>query len=115
MDELKLLYMQKQHCSWQILQLQPFLANFWEKLWPHIQHSIEDKLKATTQKKYKALDSELAKSTKEKTKTPRMSHTFHPRLVNNTSIKFTERDPPTYQRPQIQLTHQKSRLANGLR
>jgi len=87
-DELKLLYIKKQHLNQQILKLQLFLANFWDKLWPHIQHSIETKLKATIQNKYKALDAKLAKLTKEQTK----PHTFYPRLVKNTYIKFTGRE-----------------------
>jgi hypothetical protein len=58
----------------------------------HTSNTQWEKLTATIQKKYKTLDAKLANLTQEQTKIPRKPHTFYPRLANNTSIKFTERE-----------------------
>jgi hypothetical protein len=49
-------------------------------------------LKIATQKKYKTLDAKLTKLTEQQTKTPQKPHTFYPRVINNTSIHFFEKE-----------------------
>jgi hypothetical protein len=91
-DELKFLHIKKQHINQQILKIELFLANYWDRMWSHIQQSIEAKLKYTVHERYYILNTKLAKLTKEQTKTPHKPHTFFPRLVINTPIKFSERE-----------------------
>jgi hypothetical protein len=44
-DELKYLYSKKQQRNQQVYHLQLALANTWHNMWPHIQHTIENKLR----------------------------------------------------------------------
>jgi hypothetical protein len=91
-DELKFLHIKKQQLNQQIFKAQLFLANFWDKLWPDIQYSVESKLKNIIKEKYKRLEAKLAKLTREQVKKPNKNHTLFPRLVNLTSITFSERE-----------------------
>jgi hypothetical protein len=95
-DELKHLYIKKQQLNQETMKLQLLLADHWDRMWPHIQHAIEAKLKHSVHKKYETLKAKLATLAKEQTKTPHKSHVFFPRLANNTDIKFSERESPFY-------------------
>jgi hypothetical protein len=52
-DEIKYLHSKKQQLNQQLLQLHIRLVNSWNKLWPYIQHTIEEKLKRQIRLKYK--------------------------------------------------------------
>jgi hypothetical protein len=89
-DEIKFLHAKKQHLNHQIYHLYLSLAKTWNNTWPYIQRTIEEKLQKETQSKYKNLDNKLNKLTQEQTTTPREKHTFHPKVINNTSITFSD-------------------------
>jgi hypothetical protein len=91
-DELTFLHIKKQQLTQHILKIQLFLVDLWDKMWPDIQHSIEAKLKNTIQEKYNRLEAKLANLTTEQFKKPHKTHSFFPRVVNITSIKFSERE-----------------------
>ena len=61
-------------------------------MWPHIQRTIEDKLRREIKIKYKSLDNKLQKLTQAQRTTPREHHTFHPRVINNTNIPFSNKE-----------------------
>jgi len=87
-DELKYLQSKKQQFNQQVYHIQLALANTWHNMWPHIQHTIESKLRQEISSIYKTLDSRLLRLTQEQKTTPLEQHTFYPRVVNNTNITF---------------------------
>jgi hypothetical protein len=74
------------------------LANTWDKNWPHIRKSVEDKLGKEAKKKYIALDKKLNHLTQAQGKTPQNPHTIHPRLINNTAIHFSKSETTLLQK-----------------
>jgi hypothetical protein len=89
-DEIRYLYSKKQELNQQIYQLHIALAHTWDKTWPYIYNTIEKKLGRESRAKYRNLDKKLGHLTKTQTKTPYRTHTFYPRLINNTDIQFSE-------------------------
>ena len=67
-------------------------------MWPHIHSTIEEKLHLETKIKYKNLDKKINQITKTQTTTPLKPHTFHPRVVNNTNINFTNNETALLQK-----------------
>jgi hypothetical protein len=61
----------------------------WNNTWPYIQPTVEEKLSKETQTKYMTSDKKLRKLTIVQTMTPQEKHTFHPRVINNTNIPFS--------------------------
>jgi hypothetical protein len=114
-DEIKFLHAKKQHLNHQIYLLHLQLANSWNNSWPYIQHTIEEKLQRETQTKYKNLDNKLNKLTKEQTTTPREKHTFHPRVINNTNITFSDNEMELLQKgPKFNLHSKKKNWLQNL-
>jgi len=58
-------------------------------MWPHIQHTIQGKLRQEISSKYKTLDSKLLRLTQAQKTTPLEQNTFYPRVVNNTNVTFS--------------------------
>ena len=65
------------------------LANTCGSWWPHIQHTIEEKLRKDISSKYKTIDKKLRNLKLAQKETPQTQHAFHPSLVNYTEILFT--------------------------
>jgi hypothetical protein len=97
-DEIKYLHVKKQNLNQKIYHLYVNLANAWDKTWPYIQHTNEEKLQKEAQTKCKTLDKKLRKLTLTQTVTPKVKHTFHPRVVNNTDISFTNSETALLQK-----------------
>jgi hypothetical protein len=57
-------------------------------MWPHIQHTIDERLHKEMRSKYKSLDNKLHKLTQAQKTKPQEQHTFYPRVINNTNIPF---------------------------
>jgi len=74
------------------------LANTWKYTWPYIYNTIEDKLGKETKIKYRTLDKKLSHLTRTQTKTPHETHTFYPRLINNTNIRFSNSETTLLQK-----------------
>ena len=66
------------------------MAHAWDKTWQYIYEGIEEKLGRGTKAKYKILNRKLDHLSKTQNKTPHRTQTFHPRLINNTDIKFSK-------------------------
>jgi hypothetical protein len=62
----------------------------WDKNWHYIYNTIEEKLGRDTKAKYNTLNKKLDHLVKTQNKTPHNTQTFHPRLINNTDIKFSK-------------------------
>jgi len=90
-DKMKYLYIKKQQLNRQLYHLLLTLANTCNTC-PYIQHMIEEKLEKTVQVKYKNLDDKLNGLIRERTTTPRVKHTFYPRVINNTNITFSNNE-----------------------
>ena len=88
-DEIRYLHSKKQKLNQQIYYLHIALANTWKNAWPYNYNTIEEKLGKETKTKYRTLDIKLIHVTQTQTKTPHKTHTFYPRLTNNTSIRFS--------------------------
>jgi hypothetical protein len=73
----------------QIYHLHLNLANASNNTRPYIEHTIEEKLQKKTQAKYMNLENKLNKLIREQRVTPRERHTFHPIVINNTNITFS--------------------------
>ena len=87
--EIRYLYSKKQQINLQLYHLHLALANTCGSWWPHIQHTIEEKLRKDINSKYKTLDKKLQNLTLAQKETPHSRHTFHPRVINNTEIPFS--------------------------
>jgi hypothetical protein len=68
------------------------LGNSWSNLWPYIQHTFEEKLKGLLRSKYKNLDIKLTILTRKQTIKPLQHISFYPRVINNTSIAFSDKE-----------------------
>jgi hypothetical protein len=97
-DEIRFLHSKKQKLNLQIYHLHISLANTWNNMWPHIQNTIEEKLRRETKIKCKNLDKKINQLTITKTKTPLKPQTFYPKVVNNTNIIFTNNETALLQK-----------------
>ena len=91
-DEIKYLHSKKQQLNQQIYHLHLHLTNTWHNMWPHLQHTIESRLRQEISSKYKTLDKKLMRLTQTQKTTPLEQHTFYPRVVNNTNINFSNNE-----------------------
>jgi len=78
-DKIRNLHSKKQQINLQLYQL-------------HIQHIIEEKLCKEIKSEYETLDKKLQNLTLAQKETPQQRHTFHPRVINNTEILFSNRE-----------------------
>jgi len=90
--EIRYLYSKKQQINIQLYHLHLTLANTCSRWWPHIQHAIEEKLRKDINSKYKTLDIKLQNLALTQKEMPHPRHTFHPRVINNTKIPFSNRE-----------------------
>jgi hypothetical protein len=97
-DEIKFLYSKKQQLNLQTYYLHLTLANTWDRQWPYIRNTIEDKLGKEAKMKYITLDQKLNRPTQAQKKTPHNSHTFYHRLINNTDIHFLKSETSLLQK-----------------
>jgi hypothetical protein len=75
-------------------------------MWGYVQHTIEEKLQKEFQARYKKLDNKLNILTQSQTTIPPTEQHFHPRVINNTDISFTEHEMTLLQkRPKYNLHH----------
>jgi hypothetical protein len=98
-DEIKFLHFKKQKLNSQLYHLHLNLANEWKITWQLIQHTIESKLKREVQTRYQKLDKKLNNLTQSQHTTPHTKQDFHPRVINNTAIEFTDDEMTTAKRP----------------
>jgi hypothetical protein len=77
-------------------------------MWPHIQLTVEDKLRSEIQTKYKTLDTKLQKLIQAQT-TPQEHHTLHPRVINSTNIPFSKSKMKLLQKGLKYNTHAKKK------
>jgi hypothetical protein len=89
-DEIKYLHTKKQTLNQQPYYLHVDLANMYGDDWNHIQTTTETELSKEMKAKYKTLNQKPDLLTKNQTKTPQKPHTFHPRVFNNTNIRFSK-------------------------
>jgi hypothetical protein len=61
-------------------------------MWGYIQHTIEEKLQKESQARYHKLDNKLNILTQSQTTIPHLKQNFHPRVINNTNITFTDHE-----------------------
>jgi hypothetical protein len=106
-DEMKYLCIKKQKLTQEIYYLHIALANSWNSSWPYIQQTVEETVQMEAQRKYKTLSSKLNKLTKAQTKTPKVQHMFHPRVINNSDIVFNDNETNLLQKGLKYNTHTK--------
>jgi hypothetical protein len=61
-------------------------------MWTYIQKIIDTKLSRLTSDRHRKHNEKIRKLTKEQINTPLLTHEFFPRVINNTDIKFTDRE-----------------------
>jgi hypothetical protein len=88
-EEIKFLYIKKQQLNKKLYYLHLNVANTWGNTWYYIQDTIEPKLNKLISEKYERLGTKLQKLAQEQTVTPKTHHNFYPRVVNKSSITFT--------------------------
>jgi hypothetical protein len=92
-EEIKYLYAKKQKLNKQLYLTHLQVAYEQKSTWDLIQHVVEHNLQREAQAKYKKLDKKLNKLTKAKKNTePTTTHTFYPRVINNTNIQLTDEE-----------------------
>jgi hypothetical protein len=89
-DELKHLHIKKQDLNRKLYHQHLTLANFWGNSWNYISDTINERLNKQTQPRYKGLEAKLRNLSRKQTRTPPSNHPFFPRLINNTSITFSD-------------------------
>jgi hypothetical protein len=91
-DEINFLHCKKQKLNSTIYHVHLNLAKSWASLWPHMQHTIEEKLQKECRAKYQTLDNKLKCLTLQKPKTPPqlVPKNVHLRVVNMTDISLLE-------------------------
>jgi cobalamin-dependent methionine synthase I len=100
--------MRKQQLNLRLYRLHLILANTWDNTWHYTQHTINGKLDRIAHAKYQALNHKLHSLTKEQTITPRVHHSFYPRVVNNTDITFSNKEAELLEKaPKYNLHHKK--------
>jgi hypothetical protein len=114
-DEIKFLHSKKQKLNFQIYHLHLTLANEWNNLWQHIQHTIDNKLQREIQARYLKLDNKLKKLIQSQHTIPHISQDFHPRVINNTEITFTDNEMTLLQKgPKYNLHTKKKNWIQNL-
>ena len=108
-DEIRYLYSKKQELNQQIFHLHLALAHAWGNTWQYIYEGIDEKLGRDTKAKYRILDRKLDHLAKTQNKTPHRTQTFHPRLINNTDIKFSKNETALLQKGLKYNLHSKPR------
>jgi len=91
-DEIKYLHTKKQELNANTYQLHLNLAHTWKDSWQLIHHTIEDTLQREIRSRYLNLDRKLNHLAQTQTKTPLHKQDFHPRVINNTDITFSEQE-----------------------
>jgi hypothetical protein len=104
-DEIRYLYSKKQELN----QLIYHLAHTWDNTWQYIYERIEEKLGKETKAKYRILDRKIDHLRKTQNKTPPRTNTFHPRLINNTNIRFSKDETALLQKGLKYNLHSKPR------
>ena len=94
----------------QLYHLHLSLANTYDSWWPHIQHTIEEKLRKHISSNYKTIDKKLQNLTLAQKETPQTQHTFYPRVVKYTEIPFTNSEMGLLQKGLKYNTRKKEKL-----
>jgi hypothetical protein len=68
------------------------MANTWNDIWPYIHNIIDNTLQKEMKITYKKKDSKINKLAEAQTVTPKQTHSFYPRVVNNTNIPFSKHE-----------------------
>ena len=111
-DELLFLHMKKQQINLKLYRLHLSLPNTWRNSWHYIQDTIKDKLQRIIWSKYKTLNDKLHRLAQQQTITLKESHTFFPRVVNNTDITFSKNELSLLNKGPKYNLHKKDRLAH---
>jgi hypothetical protein len=85
-------YSSKQKLNYELYKTHLKAAQEWGGMWGTILSSINDSLDKIMEKKYSSLDKKISKLVQTQISKPTTNTQFHPRVVNKTSIPFTEEE-----------------------
>jgi hypothetical protein len=88
-EEIKLLYLKKQHLNKQLYYTHIQIANTLGNNWNIIEESINEKINIDSENKYKNINKKLENLKQYQTPNPTQKTEFYPRVINNTNITFT--------------------------
>jgi hypothetical protein len=89
-DEIRYLHIKKQRIYQQLDEaLLPITHN---RDWQHLKNEIENRLHREISFRYKNLNKKLLHLSQSQTRTPQEKLTFYPRVVNNTTIAFSDNE-----------------------
>jgi predicted nucleic acid-binding Zn-ribbon protein len=95
-NEIKFLYVKKQHLNKSLFALHLENAKKWGNLWDLIHRNLLDKIEDKVSAKYRNINKKLQKlkdqATHTKTTTGKENNNFYARTVNLTSVNFTHEE-----------------------
>jgi hypothetical protein len=91
-EEIKLLYLKKQHLNKQLYYTHIQIANTWGNNWNIIEESINEKINIDSENKYKNINKKVENLKQYQTPNPTQKTEFYPRVINNTNITFTNEE-----------------------
>jgi hypothetical protein len=68
------------------------VAQEWGKWWDPVHESIIQKINTEMERKYKIMDEKISRLTQTQTCNPKTDINFYPRVVNKTSIEFSDQE-----------------------
>jgi DNA-binding ferritin-like protein (Dps family) len=89
-DEIRYLHSKNQRINQQLDEAHLLITH--KRDWPHIQNEIEKRLHKEISSRYKNLNKKLHNLSQSQTHTPQEKLTFYPRVVNNTTITFSDNE-----------------------
>jgi hypothetical protein len=89
-EEIKFLYKQKAFLNSQLYDTHLQVTKEWSNAWTLISNPIHQPLEKLAKRKYQTIVAKLKKLSTSPTKEENKKLQFHPRVVNNTNIQFTE-------------------------
>ena len=91
-DEIKYLYMKKDHLNDALLKAHLQAASEWGSSWELIRESIHNTVNSLFEKKYKNLDEKISRLTNTQKEAVQNNTTFYPRVENKTDIPLTKEE-----------------------
>ena len=91
-EELKFLHKKKEVLNRELYRRHLQEAQEWGKWWDPIHESIILKINTDMERKYKVMDDKIGRLTQTQTHNPKTDIKFYPRVINKTSIEFSDKE-----------------------
>jgi len=90
--ELKFLHKKQEMLNRELYRHHLQVAQEWGRWWVVIHVSILQKINTEMERKYKSMDDKIKRLPQNQAQKPKTDTNIYPRVVNNTSIKFSDEE-----------------------